>query len=422
MTEIPLGGGNVSGGVVRIGDTVRRPAGPWTPAVHALLGHLHAAGFGGAPRPLGLDELGREVLTFIPGTIAWPDTLALLDPDDRLRRVARLIGDFHDAVTGFCPPPDARWQALGPRRGDRHHRPPRPRPLEPGHQPAPLGVHRLGHRRPRVPVVGCRIRPAWLRAAQRQPRYQRGNPAHRMRLFADSYGLDQAQRQELFPMLARRTKAMHDFLAGRARSFKEFMTEWVTEQFMKNLAEFDLEKPWFWDLFMEELDYAHHSFQLGLYTYRTTLWFDIAMPDPTEREWLNAKYPRWEETYGALWDQLERRWETGEANTLSYGLPALCNLCQLPALFIRPGRNTACTLETGGRRYQFCSEPCRWIFQQESSRFADHHSVIDRIVAGQAPGNLIDPLEWMGLRAPVETGKDLRRGIDPWRLAPIPTA
>ena len=68
-------------------------------------------------------------------------------------------------------------------------------------------------------------------------------------------------------------------VSARTRSFKEFMTEWVTEQFMKNLAEFDLEKPWFWDLFAEELDYAHHSFQLGLYTYRTTLWFDVAMPD-----------------------------------------------------------------------------------------------------------------------------------------------
>jgi hypothetical protein len=62
--EIPLEGGNASGGVVRTGDTVRRPAGPWTPAVHALLGHLRAAGFPGAPRPLGLDEHGREVLTF----------------------------------------------------------------------------------------------------------------------------------------------------------------------------------------------------------------------------------------------------------------------------------------------------------------------------------------------------------------------
>jgi len=212
-------------------------------------------------------------------------------------------------------------------------------------------------------------------------------------------------------------------LGARARSFKEFMTEWVTEQFIKNLAEFDLEKPWFWDLFVEELDYAHHSFQLGLYTYRTTLWFDVASPSAAERSWLNDNYPRWNDLYGPLWDRLEGRWQGGgETNTLSYGLPALCNLCQLPTLFIRPGRNTACTLEMHGRRYLFCSEPCRWIFQQEPQRFAGHKSVVDRIVAGEAPGKLIDLLEWMGLTAPAENGKDLRRGLDPWRLDPVPTA
>jgi hypothetical protein len=61
--EIPLAGGNMSSGVVRVGDTVRRPAGAWTPAVHALLSHLDSVGFRGAPRPLGIDEHGREVLT-----------------------------------------------------------------------------------------------------------------------------------------------------------------------------------------------------------------------------------------------------------------------------------------------------------------------------------------------------------------------
>jgi toluene monooxygenase system protein A len=76
----------------------------------------------------------------------------------------------------------------------------------------------------------------------------------------------------------------------------------------------------------------------------------------------------------------------------------------------------------GARRYLFCSEPCRWIFRQETARFADHKSVVDRIVAGEAPGKLTDLHEWMGLKAPVETGKDLRRGLDPWRLDPIPTA
>ena len=108
--EIPLKGGNMNGGVVRVGDTVRRPAGPWTPGVHALLAHLHAAGFNGAPKPLGIDERGREILTFVPGSIAWPGSFHLLDDDGQLRRAVRLIRDFHDVVAGFVPPPGTRWQ------------------------------------------------------------------------------------------------------------------------------------------------------------------------------------------------------------------------------------------------------------------------------------------------------------------------
>ena len=50
--------------MVRVGDTVRRPAGPWTPAVDALLRHLEDVGFPGAPRALGRD---RHVL---PGVVA----------------------------------------------------------------------------------------------------------------------------------------------------------------------------------------------------------------------------------------------------------------------------------------------------------------------------------------------------------------
>ena len=210
-------------------------------------------------------------------------------------------------------------------------------------------------------------------------------------------------------------------VSARRRSFKEFMIEWVIDQFTKNVAEFSLERPWFWDLLMEELEYAHHSFQLGLYSYRTTLWFDVAMPNEQERRWLSEKYESWNRTYAAIWDTLERRWKLdGEAGTLSYALPALCNLCQLPTLFVRPGKNTACTRKVGGRSYLFCSEPCRWIFDQEFPRFAGHQSVVDRIAAGVAPGKLSDLHEWMGLEAPVETGKDLRRGLDEWRLRPVP--
>jgi Phosphotransferase enzyme family len=124
VTEEPLPGGNMTGGVVRVGDTVRRPAGPWTPAVHALLDHLRAVGFRGAPRAHGLDDQGREVLDFVPGTVPYDERFGLLDPDDRLHRVGRLIRDFHDAVSDFAPPPDARWQSLVPTDGDEiiaHH-------------------------------------------------------------------------------------------------------------------------------------------------------------------------------------------------------------------------------------------------------------------------------------------------------------
>lgn len=109
--EEKLYGGNLSGGVVRVGDTVRRPVGPWTPAVHALLNHLRTKGFDGAPHVLGLDDAGREILEFIPGEVAWDDRhFRLLGSDDALVRVGELLRTFHNAVADFVPPADAIWR------------------------------------------------------------------------------------------------------------------------------------------------------------------------------------------------------------------------------------------------------------------------------------------------------------------------
>jgi hypothetical protein len=65
--EVRLDGGR-AGGAVRVGDTVCRASGPWTPAVHALLSHLAGQKFAGSPRPLGTDRQGREMLTFLAVT------------------------------------------------------------------------------------------------------------------------------------------------------------------------------------------------------------------------------------------------------------------------------------------------------------------------------------------------------------------
>ncbi len=118
--EIPLGG-NLSGSV-RIGGTVRRRSGPWTPAVHALLRHVRESGFGAAPEPLGSDEQGRAVLAFIPGETheGWPEPMPawMYEDEATLVAAAELLRRYHDAVATFVPPADARWRQIAPGEHD----------------------------------------------------------------------------------------------------------------------------------------------------------------------------------------------------------------------------------------------------------------------------------------------------------------
>jgi hypothetical protein len=102
--------------VVRIGDTVRRPVQPWSPTVHELLRHLEGVGFPYAPRFLGIDADGREVLTYIDGEsggAAWSKIIE----DAGLVAMARMLRDYHDAVRGFRPTAEAGWAASPGRFG-----------------------------------------------------------------------------------------------------------------------------------------------------------------------------------------------------------------------------------------------------------------------------------------------------------------
>ncbi|MGA0599535.1 phosphotransferase enzyme family protein [Caulobacter sp. KR2-114] len=105
----PLVGGLEDGRVFRVGDTVRKPAGPWTETLHALLRHLQARGFP-CPRPLGRDSRGREMLSFLPGQASlWPWPTGLLATDG-CRKVGQLLRAYHEAVADFVPPAPAVWR------------------------------------------------------------------------------------------------------------------------------------------------------------------------------------------------------------------------------------------------------------------------------------------------------------------------
>lgn len=106
QVEIPLGGGALTAGVVRIGDTVRRPQRFATQLMRDVLVHLERKGFDAAPRWLGFDEQGRDVLTWIEGetfTVRGQMHPYIGDPpvritfsDEQLGAVMKLLRRYHD--------------------------------------------------------------------------------------------------------------------------------------------------------------------------------------------------------------------------------------------------------------------------------------------------------------------------------------
>lgn len=216
--EEVLTGGGVNH-VVRVNDTVRRPVGPWTPAVHALLRHLVAWGFSGAPQSHGLDARGREVLDFVPGETADHPLPGWARTDEALVAVARLLREYHDATVAFPVPADAAWYFP---------------PVEPAEvichgDIAPYNcVFRDGlpvafidfdtaHPGPRVWDVGYA---AYRFVPLNDPGYDDACPveeqARRLRLFADAYGLGDDDRAALVETARARLEHLVRFMRERA--------------------------------------------------------------------------------------------------------------------------------------------------------------------------------------------------------------
>jgi hypothetical protein len=207
--EQPLVDGNVGLSVVRVGQTVRRPARAWSASVDALLLHLEAAGYDRAPRALGYDDLGRQVLSYVNGyTDANPADLS----QARLAELGRMIRDFHDAVESFVPPPDAVWNvAIAPDAED----------LICHHDLAPWNLVRTNGR---LVIVdwdgagpGSRLWDLAYAAHGFVPLapaagLDETSAAHRLAALVDGYSLDERGRHQLLSLLARRVWSMHDLL------------------------------------------------------------------------------------------------------------------------------------------------------------------------------------------------------------------
>ena len=205
--EQVLAGGNVAGRVVRVGQTVRKPATAATPAVTALLHHLTSVGSEASPRHLGLDDAGRQVLEFVPGrdALALPPLTA-----PELRRLGGLIRRLHDATASFAPPADAAWElAIPPDRDE----------LICHHDLAPWNFVRDGERWVFIDWDGAgpgsRLWDLGYVAHGFVPLHAGGDPevdGPRLRALVDGYGLDDEQRRALPGLTAAHIRGMYDLL------------------------------------------------------------------------------------------------------------------------------------------------------------------------------------------------------------------
>jgi aminoglycoside phosphotransferase (APT) family kinase protein len=211
----PLVADDVTPGIVRVGDTVRRPVRPFTATIHAYLAHLRSAGFTDAPRPLGVDEQGREVLSFVPGEVPREPLPAETAGEDVLAALARLIRRLHTAADGWTPPPDAVWGRIP---GAVVSPPVDGEPELVGHRdycpgnvvfrdglPAALIDFDLA----RPTTRGYEIANAlywWvplLDPTDRAPAFTGLDAARRVAVFADAYGMTARQRAILMPLAIR---------------------------------------------------------------------------------------------------------------------------------------------------------------------------------------------------------------------------
>jgi hypothetical protein len=234
----PLTGGSETQGIVRIGDTVRRPLRPFSLTVQAYLAHLRDAGFTGAPLPLGVDEQGREVLSFVSGAVYRHPLPPQAAGDDVLVALARLIRALHEASAGWVPPPGAVWGGTPANSGRVTER-------------AELVSHRdyaTGNVVFRDGLPGALIdfdlaKPTtrlydianalwyWapLRSGDprdRAPALADADIPHRVAVFADAYGMTARQRGELAPLAVDLARRYHEESRASARLDPVFRKMW----------------------------------------------------------------------------------------------------------------------------------------------------------------------------------------------------
>lgn len=183
---------------------------PYSGALHALLLHLEKVGFTGAPRSFGWDDKGRHLVEYVAGLRA--DHLDAPDGALEPHRIGEFVRQMHDALDGFVPPDSARWFEGIPSPGTdlivHQDITPSNIVLRADGSLVAIDWDAAG--------PGTRLWDLAYACHSFAPLYRDGadlaSSSQRLRQLVDGYGLDDAQRAEMVPLLATRSQRMYEYL------------------------------------------------------------------------------------------------------------------------------------------------------------------------------------------------------------------
>jgi 1,2-phenylacetyl-CoA epoxidase catalytic subunit len=174
------------------------------------------------------------------------------------------------------------------------------------------------------------------------------------------------------------------FVRHKTESAKEMSQRWVLEDyyggFYKKLEKYGITEPRWLPEVVKNSEWASHSAAVYLFGAWPVFFHRYDPIDEREMEWFEKKYPGWYGYYGKFWEAYKQMTDPDARMLVTKelgGLPAFCQVCQLPWIFPRPDASTGRTVVIDGRTLCFCSPGCQWIYEQDPGHYSGFKSFYD---------------------------------------------
>ncbi|POP54489.1 YHS domain-containing protein [Zhongshania marina] len=214
---------------------------------------------------------------------------------------------------------------------------------------------------------------------------------------------------------------MDYMLPKRVMSWDEAWTIYYEENggaLFADLARYGIKPPRDADVTIKEKERLSHEMWSIFYANRDVVGFPLWLPSQEEMNWMSEKYPNTFDKYYRprfeYWKELEDN-GTPFTNTT---LPQLCQVCQWPCLFTEPDDPTEFShhqTEYKDEHFQFCSDGCQHIFENEPEKYIQAWLPVHEIYKGNCILDDVDPespdynpmveaIRYMGLKPGIDGG------------------